>query len=76
MAEKYARECAMLHDISTRSIRHSFARHMLSTGADLRAIQRLLGHASLSGTQIYTHVSIGQLVQVYDKAPRRAKLRG
>ena len=76
MVEKYARECAMLHDISTRSIRQSFARHMLSAGAELRAIQELLGHASLSSTRIYTHVSIGELMQVYDKAPGRAKPRG
>ena len=76
MIEKYVRECAMLHDISPHSIRHSFATHMLSAGADLRAIQELLGHASLSSTQIYTHVSIEQLMQVYDKAHPRAKLQG
>ena len=76
MIEKYVRECAMLHDISPHSLRHSFATHMLSAGADLRAIQELLGHASLSSTQIYTHVSIEQLMQVYDKAHPRAKLQG
>jgi integrase/recombinase XerC len=76
MIEKYVRECAMLHDISPHSIRHSFATHMLSAGADLRAIQELLGHASLSSTQIYTHVSMEQIMQVYDKAHPRAKLRG
>ncbi|MFY9607240.1 MAG: tyrosine recombinase XerC [Blastocatellia bacterium] len=76
MIEKYVRECAMLHDISPHSIRHSFATHMLSAGADLRAIQELLGHASLSSTQIYTHVSMEQLMQVYDKAHPRAKVEG
>ncbi|HWO01982.1 MAG TPA: tyrosine recombinase XerC [Blastocatellia bacterium] len=72
MIEKYVRECAILYDISPHSLRHSFATHMLSAGADLRAIQELLGHASLSSTQIYTHVSIEQLMQVYDKAHPRA----
>lgn len=76
MIEKYVRECAMLHDISPHSIRHSFATHLLSAGADLRAIQELLGHASLSSTQIYTQVSIEQLMNVYDKAHPRAKLQG
>jgi integrase/recombinase XerC len=76
MIEKYVRECAMLHDISPHSIRHSFATHLLSAGADLRAIQELLGHASLSSTQIYTQVSIEQLMHVYDKAHPRAKLQG
>ena len=72
MIDKYIKQCASVHDISPHSLRHSFATHLLDSGADLRDIQELLGHARLSTTQIYTQVSMEKMIEVYDRAHPKA----
>jgi integrase/recombinase XerC len=72
VVKKYASQCGLMTEITPHSLRHTFATHLLDGGADLRSVQELLGHVSLSTTQKYTHVSLEKLMEVYDKAHPRS----
>lgn len=72
LVSKYLKRCGIQKTVTPHVLRHTFATHLLNAGADMRGIQELLGHASLSTTQKYTHVSVNKMMDVYDQAHPKA----
>jgi integrase/recombinase XerC len=72
LVKSYSKQSGIFRKVSPHSLRHTFATHLLDAGADIREIQEMLGHVSLSTTQRYTHLTMGKLMEVYDKAHPRS----
>ncbi|TFG59425.1 MAG: tyrosine recombinase XerC [Spirochaetales bacterium] len=75
LISKYLKKMSMNKHVSPHTFRHTFATHLLNRGADIRVVQELLGHASLSTTQVYTHLGLSRLKKIYEKAHPHARMK-